>query len=321
MFKPDSKGFIHPTGDKVGGHCTLIIGVNVRSGYYILHNSWGASWGDNGNCKIKRTDMAKLIGDNGEVCIITGRTLPPPLKKEAEADRRRDPARERLTGRGHSRSDLPAPQLRRPRRSARRPDHPAADGQDRPGPHRPAVRRLPGHRQDHHRPDPRRRPELRRRPTTLRHLPVLQGHLRRLQPRRAGDRRRQQRPGRRHPRPAPTGHVPPTGNYRIVILDEAQSISPAGFNALLKTLEEPPPNTVFILLTTEPTKILGTVASRCMPFTFKRLTIADIASRLAHIAQVEGYTVEPTCSPARRTRRRRHARRHHAASTRSPGSG
>jgi hypothetical protein len=84
MFKPDSKGFIHPTGDKVGGHCTLIIGVNVRSGYYILHNSWGASWGDNGNCKIKRTDMAKLMGDNGEICIITGRTLPPPPKAEAE---------------------------------------------------------------------------------------------------------------------------------------------------------------------------------------------------------------------------------------------
>lgn len=84
-----------------------------------------------------------------------------------------------------------------------------------------------------------------------------------------------------------------TGNYRIVILDEAQSISSAGFNALLKTIEEPPPNTIFILLTTEPTKILPTVASRCMPFTFKRLTISDITNRLAHIAQVEGYTVEP----------------------------
>jgi DNA polymerase III subunit gamma/tau len=83
-----------------------------------------------------------------------------------------------------------------------------------------------------------------------------------------------------------------TGAHRIVILDEAHSMSTAAFNALLKTLEEPPPNTVFILLTTEPAKILGTIASRCMPFTFKRLTINDIANRLAHIAQAEGHTVE-----------------------------
>jgi hypothetical protein len=84
MFQPDTKGFIHPTGDKAGGHCTLIIGVDVQGGYYTLHNSWGASWGDNGNCKVKRKDMAKLIADNGEVCVITGRTLPPPPKTEAE---------------------------------------------------------------------------------------------------------------------------------------------------------------------------------------------------------------------------------------------
>jgi DNA polymerase-3 subunit gamma/tau len=84
-----------------------------------------------------------------------------------------------------------------------------------------------------------------------------------------------------------------TGDYRIVAFDEAHSISPAGFNALLKTLEEPPPRTVFIILTTEPKKIPGTIASRCMPFTFKRLTIADIAKRLAHIAATEHFPVEP----------------------------
>lgn len=83
------------------------------------------------------------------------------------------------------------------------------------------------------------------------------------------------------------------GRYRVIILDEAQSISQAGFNALLKTLEEPPPNTHFILLTTEPAKILPTVASRCMPFQFKRLTINDIATRLAHIAHAEDKLVEP----------------------------
>jgi DNA polymerase III subunit gamma/tau len=83
------------------------------------------------------------------------------------------------------------------------------------------------------------------------------------------------------------------GRYRVVILDEAQSISQAGFNALLKTLEEPPLQTVFILLTTEPNKILATVASRCMPFQFKRLSINDIATRLAHIASAEGKLIEP----------------------------
>ncbi len=82
-----------------------------------------------------------------------------------------------------------------------------------------------------------------------------------------------------------------TGDYRIVILDEAQSMSPAAYNALLKTLEEPPPNTVFILCTTEPAKILSTVVSRCMPFTFKRLTVNDITHRLAHIADAESRPV------------------------------
>lgn len=85
MFRPDTHGFIHPTGDKVGGHCTLLTGINVEDGYYTLHNSWGASWGDDGNCRISRKTMAKLLGDNGEACIITGRALPPPAKAEAAA--------------------------------------------------------------------------------------------------------------------------------------------------------------------------------------------------------------------------------------------
>lgn len=83
MYEPDSSGFIHPTGDKVGGHCTLIVGINVRDGYYYLHNSWGPSWGDHGRCKISRDDMAKLINDDGEVCIITGRAQPAPTRKQA----------------------------------------------------------------------------------------------------------------------------------------------------------------------------------------------------------------------------------------------
>ena len=84
MFEPDPSGFIHPTGGKQGGHCTLLTGINVELGYYTLHNSWGSSWGDNGDCKIKRTDMAKLLADSGEACIITGRSVPQPTKTQAE---------------------------------------------------------------------------------------------------------------------------------------------------------------------------------------------------------------------------------------------
>ncbi len=83
MFEPDSKGFIRPTGEKMGGHCCLIIGINIRSGHYVIRNSWGPTWGDNGNCKISREDMSKLIRDNGEACIISQRTIPAPGKKDA----------------------------------------------------------------------------------------------------------------------------------------------------------------------------------------------------------------------------------------------
>lgn len=83
------------------------------------------------------------------------------------------------------------------------------------------------------------------------------------------------------------------GNYRVVVLDEAQSISSSGFNALLKTLEQPPLNTVFILCTTEPTKIPTTVTSRCMPFQFNRVGIAHIVTRLQQICTAEHIEVEP----------------------------
>lgn len=83
------------------------------------------------------------------------------------------------------------------------------------------------------------------------------------------------------------------GRYRVVVLDEAHSMSQAAFNALLKTLEEPPPATVFILATTEPARLLDTVVSRCMPFTFKRIGVADITARLAHICEREQLIVEP----------------------------
>ncbi len=83
------------------------------------------------------------------------------------------------------------------------------------------------------------------------------------------------------------------GEYRVIGLDEAQSISTAGFNALLKVLEEPPPGIIWVLLTTEPRRILETVYSRCMRFHFKRIAEADIVARLQHVAQAENLTVEP----------------------------
>ncbi len=83
-----------------------------------------------------------------------------------------------------------------------------------------------------------------------------------------------------------------TDGWRVIGLDEAHSISTAGFNALLKVLEEPPPNTIFVLLTTEPGRILDTVADRCMSFTFRRITVADIIERLTHITQAENIEVD-----------------------------
>lgn len=85
MFQPNSDGFIRPSGDKAGGHCILVKAVNVKAGYYVVHNSWGPSWGNKGDAKIKRTDMAKLIADNGECCIITERSVPAPTKATVAA--------------------------------------------------------------------------------------------------------------------------------------------------------------------------------------------------------------------------------------------
>ncbi len=83
------------------------------------------------------------------------------------------------------------------------------------------------------------------------------------------------------------------GRWRVVGLDEAHSVSAAGFNALLKILEEPPPGTVFVLLTTDPGRIPDTVADRCMRFTFGRIAPADIVSRLAQICASEHLDAEP----------------------------
>lgn len=83
------------------------------------------------------------------------------------------------------------------------------------------------------------------------------------------------------------------GGQRILILDEAQSITRQGFEALLKTLEEPPEDTTFVLVTTESHKIPETILSRLMEFTFQAVSENDILQRMLFIAHEEGIAVEP----------------------------
>lgn len=68
MMDPDTKGFLHPTGNVVGGHCVVVIGIDAENGFYTIRNSWGQYWGINGEAKISRADMATLISANGDVC-------------------------------------------------------------------------------------------------------------------------------------------------------------------------------------------------------------------------------------------------------------
>ena len=87
-------------------------------------------------------------------------------------------------------------------------------------------------------------------------------------------------------------YAPSMLKYRVYIIDEVHMLSQSAFNALLKTLEEPPSNVIFILATTEVSKIPVTVISRCQKFDFKRLTVGEIKSRLLYIAEKEGFHLE-----------------------------
>ncbi len=82
-----------------------------------------------------------------------------------------------------------------------------------------------------------------------------------------------------------------------VLTHNCHSMSREGFNALLKTLEEPPERTVFVLLTTEPHRILDTIVSRCMSFDFRKITVTDIVGRLEHIVASEGIEMQPEVLP------------------------
>ncbi len=88
------------------------------------------------------------------------------------------------------------------------------------------------------------------------------------------------------------GFRPSEGSYKIYIIDEVHMLSNSAFNALLKTLEEPPPHARFILATTEPHKIPATVHSRCQRFDFRRIPVAEIAAHLRYIATEENVQAE-----------------------------
>jgi DNA polymerase III subunit gamma/tau len=88
-------------------------------------------------------------------------------------------------------------------------------------------------------------------------------------------------------------YAPVSGRRKVYILDEAHMLSTAAWNAFLKTLEEPPPNTVFVLATTEAQKVPATVVDRCHRFDFHRPTVEQIASVVRRTAQAEGIEIPP----------------------------
>ncbi len=86
---------------------------------------------------------------------------------------------------------------------------------------------------------------------------------------------------------------PTEGRFKVYIIDEVHMLSTAAFNALLKTLEEPPPHVKFILATTEEHKVPVTIKSRCQQFNFRLLNLEEIGQRLNWLADKEGFTIEP----------------------------
>ena len=89
------------------------------------------------------------------------------------------------------------------------------------------------------------------------------------------------------------GFRPSEGRYKVYIIDEVHMLSISAFNALLKTLEEPPPHARFMLATTEPHKIPATILSRCQRFDLRRISVPQIVTHLQMIAKAEGFGAEP----------------------------
>jgi DNA polymerase III subunit gamma/tau len=91
-------------------------------------------------------------------------------------------------------------------------------------------------------------------------------------------------------------YAPMHGRFRIYYIDEVHMLTPESFNALLKTLEEPPPHVKFIFATTEPNKILPTIISRCQRFDLRRIPDEIIAEQLLRIGKAEGVTIDPVAA-------------------------
>ncbi|HEV7433227.1 MAG TPA: DNA polymerase III subunit gamma/tau [Steroidobacteraceae bacterium] len=89
-------------------------------------------------------------------------------------------------------------------------------------------------------------------------------------------------------------YAPTRSRFKVYLIDEVHMLSAHSFNALLKTLEEPPPHVKFLFATTDPQKLPVTVLSRCLQFNLKRLSVPLIAARLAHILDAEHLAYEPT---------------------------
>ena len=87
-------------------------------------------------------------------------------------------------------------------------------------------------------------------------------------------------------------YAPVRGRYKVYIIDEVHMLTPAAFNALLKTLEEPPAHVVFIMCTTDPQKILATILSRVQRFDFHSIAPDEMRAHLAHVCDEEGFTYD-----------------------------
>ncbi len=87
-------------------------------------------------------------------------------------------------------------------------------------------------------------------------------------------------------------YAPVSARYKVYIIDEAHMLTMQAFNALLKTLEEPPENVVFILATTEPEKIPATILSRCERFYFKRISLKGLFRKIKEVSEKEGFEIE-----------------------------
>jgi DNA polymerase III subunit gamma/tau len=87
--------------------------------------------------------------------------------------------------------------------------------------------------------------------------------------------------------------APAAGRWKVYILDEAHMLTKEAWNAFLKTLEEPPPNTIFILATTEAHKVMPTIADRCQRFDFQRPSVEQLSEVVSRVATAESITIEP----------------------------